>query len=118
MDEVVRTALTTVISALLSTGIASLVLRFSVEGALKEARERKEQEVHRRQERYKIEDEYTHDVGRCIFWLWHGAKAFEAENGKRYWNGELEQAVERMNRTEQRRKELDQQQLAEVNEPK
>lgn len=109
---------TLVLSVLGSTGICTLVMKFMVESALKEAREKRELETHRRQERYKLEDEYRHDIGRCLFWLWHGAKEFERDQAKGYWNGELESAIAAMNATEKKQKELDQQQLAELNEPK
>ena len=108
--------LTIVASIVASTGITAVVMKFFVESALKKAQEKKRVEQQRREERYKLDDEWQHDVGRVLFWMHHGIKLHEKGEPKEYWNGELQKAMDDMNATEQKRKALDREQLAEANE--
>lgn len=111
-----NTVLTVVTSVLASTGIATVVMKFLVESALKEAQEKKKQEQERRERRYKLDDELQHNISRALFWIHHGIKAHEKAEPHCYWNGELQKAMDEMGDTEKRKKNLDREQLAEVNE--
>lgn len=111
-----NTVLTVVASVLASTGIAAAVMKFLVESALKEAQEKKKQEQERRERRYKLDDELQHNISRALFWIHHGIKAHEKAEPHCYWNGELQKAMDEMGDTEKRKKNLDREQLAEVNE--
>lgn len=114
--ETVNVIAATVVSTILSSGIVTIVMKFLVESALKEAQDKRKHDRERSEKRYKLEDEWQHDVGRVLFWLHHGVKTFEKAEDKGYWNGELQAAVDRMNKTESEIKELDREQLAEVND--
>ena len=59
--------LTVVASIIASTGITAVVMKFFVESALKKAQEKKKIEQQRREERYKLDDEWQHNVGRVLF---------------------------------------------------
>lgn len=111
-----NTVLTVAVSVLASTGCASIILKFFLESALKEALEKKKQEQERRERRYKLDTELQHDIGRVIFWLYHGIRAHEKAEPHGYWNGELQKAVDEMFETEKQEKDLDREQLAEVND--
>jgi hypothetical protein len=110
------TLLTFAASVVASTGIATLVMNFIVESALKSAQEKKKVEQERRERRYKLDDEWQHDVSQVLLWVHHGIRLHEKAEQKEFWNGELEQAMEEMNNTEKKRKELDRDQLAQANE--
>lgn len=108
--------LTVIASVLSSAGIATVIMKFIVENALKEARDRKKVEQERREERYKLDDEWQHNVGRVLFWTHHGIKQHEKSEPKAYWNGDLQKAMDEMQATEKKKKNLDRTQLAEVND--
>lgn len=111
-----NTVLTIVASSLVSTGIVSVIMKFFVEAALKEVQAKKKQEQERRERRYKLEDEWQHNVSRVLFWMHHGVKQHEKAEPHAYWNGDLQTAMDEMHDTEKRKKSLDREQLAEVNE--
>ena len=81
-----------------------------IERAENAARERREQA----RARYRLNDTYMHCVGRVLFWLVHGAKKSDPTHA--YYNGELQSAFDSLVRCENDLKELDRQQLAEINE--
>lgn len=101
-----ETVWTIIASVLASTGLAAAVMKYVVESALKEAQHRKKIEQERREERYKLEDEWQHNVGRVLFWIHHGIKRHERNEPKEYWNGELKKSMEEMLETEHKKKKL------------
>lgn len=118
MQDYAQTVITVIISTVLSSGIVTIIMRWFVESALKEANEKRKHEIQLRQERYAAEDRIQHAVGRCLFWLYHGAKAYEKTEKRGFWNGELEAAYTELTNAEAAEKEIDRQQLAAANEPK
>lgn len=110
------TVLTVIASVVASTGIVTVIMKFFVESALKRAQEKRKVEQERREERYKLDDEWQHNVGRALFWMHHGIRQHEKAEPHGYWNGELAKSMEAMEATEKKKKALDREQLAEVNE--
>lgn len=117
MPEIMSVIISAVISVIASTGILALVAKWWVESALNEAKQKRERETERRRERYRLEDQYRHATGRALFWLGFGARAFEKAEQRNFWDGDMEKSLEALDEAERKIKELDQQQLAEVNEP-
>ena len=117
MPEIMNIIISAVISVVASTGILALVLKWWVDNALNEAKEKRERETKNRRERYRLEDQYRHATGRALFWLGFGAKAFEKAEDRGYWDGDFNKSLEALDEVEKKIKELDQQQLAEINEP-
>lgn len=109
-------AVSIVVSVIASTGIATVIMKFLVESALKEAQNKHKKEQERREERYKLDDELQHHISRVLFWIYHGIKKHEKEEQKEYWNGDLETAMNSLNETEQKIKDLDREILADWNE--
>lgn len=107
---------TVIISVLASTGIATVIMKWVVENALKEAQEKRKRDQDHREERYRLDDEYQYAVSSVLFWVHHGIQAHEKAEPHGYWNGELRDAFEEMDAIKDKRKKLDRIQLAEIND--
>jgi hypothetical protein len=114
--ETVQLIAATGVSVIISSGVVTVIMKWLVENALKEAQAKRKHDREQSEKRYKLDDEWQHNVGRVVFWLHHGVKSYEQAEAKGYWNGELQEAVAEMSATEAKKKELDREQLAEVNE--
>ena len=112
LGELVRYAL----SGLAGSALAAAVFQWWVKSTLDRLQKKRDAELAHRRDRYALEDEYRHAVGRVLFWLHHGVKSYEKAEAKGYWNGELARAIETLESVEARKKELDREQLAEANE--
>lgn len=106
------------LSALAGSALSVAVFQWWVKSTLDRLQHNRDAELERRRDRYAVEDEYEHAVGRVLFWLHHGVKAYEHAEQHGYWNGELQKAIDTLEKVETRKKELDREQLAEVNEGK
>jgi hypothetical protein len=109
---------TVLLSVLASTGIAAVVVKFIVEGALKDAQEKRKRDTTYRQEKAKMDDAWKHQVGRTLFWIYHGIKRYEQVEDRGYWNGELMDSLDKMKEIEVQEEALDRDRLAKVIEPK
>jgi hypothetical protein len=110
-----ETLISVITSVLASTGIVTLIVKFMIESALKKAQDKKKLEQEWRETRYKLDDEWEHEIGRVLFWIHHGIKLHEKAEPHEYWNGELQKAMDDMKETEERKKDLNREQLAEIN---
>lgn len=115
MQGMVSTIVGTLISTILSTGIVTLVLKFCVESALNDARDKKKNYIKQKEERYQVMDEWRDNIGICIFWINHGIKKLENEEHKGYWNGELQEAIDHLESTRKHQDEIERKQLSELN---
>lgn len=114
------TVITAVICGVLgSSGVFGLCMHFLkcwTERKFEAAEHEAKQHRQNQHDRYMVDDEYNHAIGRFVFWTQYGAKKLEEETGKTYWNGELQAAYDAVKRAEIKKKELDRRQLASVNE--
>ena len=69
-----------------------------------------------RQKKAELEAEYRSALGRFSFWLARGCERYKKEEGKDYWNGEMQKAYENLDNVENKIKELDRAMLAERTE--
>lgn len=106
------------ISAVAGSALTATIFQWWVKNTLDRVQAHRDAELKRRRERYAIEDEYDHCVGRVLFWLKHGAQKHEQGDQRGYWNGELEKAFGALEDAEAKKKEIDREQLAEINTEK
>ena len=106
------------VSAVASSALTAAIFQWWVKNTLDRVQAHRDAEAKRRRERYAVEDEYDHCVGRVLFWLKHGAQKYEQVGQKGYWNGELEKAFENLEAVEAKKKEIVREQLAEINTEK
>lgn len=113
LEGVIGAAVAALVGA---NGLLFMLLKRWIERKLSDAESRAERRKQEQQERFVVEDEYKHAVGRFLFWAAHGVEEFERDTGKSYWNGDLQTAYEAVKRAEEKKKELDRRQLANLNE--
>lgn len=106
------------LAALAGSGLTTVVFQWWVKNTLERAQKRRDDDAEQRRQRYKIQDEYQHALGRTVFWIIHGIEAHEKAEGKGYWNGELHKAFDAMESAENKAKALDREQLADLNDGK
>lgn len=97
-------------------GLTVFLFKRWLEKKLEQAETSAQKHKEEQQERYIVNDEYQHAVGRFLFWTAEGIRNFEEVSGTSYWNGNLQKAYENVEEAEAKRKELDRRQLASVNE--
>lgn len=102
-------------AALFGGGITALVFQWWVKSALERAQRKRDEDAEQRRQRYAVQDEYQHALGRTIFWIIHGLEQYERAEGKHYWNGDLHKAYTALESAEAKAKELDREQLADLN---
>lgn len=106
------------ISAVMGSALTATIFQWWVKNTLDRVQAKRDAELKRRRERYAIEDKHDHCVGRVLFWLKHGAQKYEQENHNGFWNGELEKSFQSLEAVEDEIKEIDREQLAEINTEK
>ena len=90
-------------------GLAMTYLRRYIDRKLEAGEEEAARRLEHRKRRQQVEDQLHHAYGRCIFWLNHAVT-------KPPPNGELEEAMENLQRAEEAKKNLDREILAEYEE--
>ncbi|MDL2254013.1 hypothetical protein LJC49_08110 [Ruminococcaceae bacterium OttesenSCG-928-I18] len=76
-----------------------------------EAKRRQRQREYRRREAV-LSEKKERALGRYLYWIARGAVAFEKNEQKGYWNGEVEQAKQRFEQAEGELKDLQQEWMA------
>lgn len=85
-----------------SGGILGLLWYFTrlyIEKRLMQAEARAQRHRQIEIERYKLDDEFEHALGRVLFWLVHGVKRFDT--GHQFFNGELQESFEKLLKVEE-----------------
>ena len=90
-------------------GLAMTYLRRYIDRKLEAGEEEAARRLEHRKRRQQVEDQLHHAYGRCIFWLNHAVT-------KPPPNGDLEEAMENLQRAEEAKKNLDREILAEYEE--
>ena len=96
-------------------GISFAVNQLLIKGAADRAAKKREKEDEQRRERYILQMDSrkaTFDLLSCIC---AGIERMETETGQIYWNGELKRCLSHLEGVDERYRESDQRQLAELN---
>lgn len=105
-------------SALLGGGAVATFIIWYIKSILTQAEDKRAKDLAIRQRRFAAEADWEHCLGRTVFWIVHGINAYEKDEGLSYWNGDLKESFDDMQKAENAMKEIDNEQLAKINEKK
>ena len=105
------------LGTLLGGAISFAVNQILIKGAADRAAKKREKDDEQRRERYILQMDSrkaTFDLLSCIC---AGIERMETETGQIYWNGELKRSLAHLEGVDERYRESDQRQLADLNTP-
>ena len=97
-----------IIAAIGAGGIATAFLNQKLGAKQKEAEEKKEYRV----KKAELEAKYRSALGRYTYWIAKGCERYNKIECKDYWNGEAQEAYDKLETVENEIKELDRQFLS------
>lgn len=110
--EIIKAVVTVAVAIFGAGGLVVRWLDRKIKQEKGEATRKELQREAQRKKRYVLERDMRRNQGRWMFWVTKGIKAFKADTGKNYWNGEVDTAHEKYVKAEDEYKKLDSEQLS------